>query len=309
MLQDLPPLVLGGNVFGWTADAATSFRILDTFVDAGGVMIDSAEVYSSWAPGNVGGESEQIIGRWLKANPAKRDQVMIVTKVGFEGSLAPDRVRAACDASLARLGTERIDLYYQHKDDPAVPLADSLGTFHELIGAGKIGAIGLSNFEAPRIEAAIATCQSGGVTAPVALQNWYNLVERKRYEEAIQPVAVRLGLAQFPYYGLASGFLSGKYRPGHAIDSPRSGRAAAYLDDARGQAVLAALDEIARESGEAHAAIALAWLKRQQSVVAPVASVSRPAQLDALLRAMTLELTTDQAVRLDEASRWAANSA
>src|SRR5688500_3828904 len=176
------PLALGGNVFGWTADDPTSFRILDAFVDAGGTMIDTADVYSAWVPGHSGGESERVIGSWLKRDPAKRDKVVIATKVGFFEGLAPDKVAAACAASLERLGIETIDLYYQHKDDETVPLADSLGAFEELRRAGKIGATGLSNFSSERVSEALAMCAERGFARPAALQNWYNLVERGRYE-------------------------------------------------------------------------------------------------------------------------------
>src|SRR5688500_734992 len=166
------PLALGGNVFGWTADEATSFRILDAFVDAGGTMIDTADVYSAWAPGHSGGESERLIGKWLKRS-GKRDRVVIATKVGFFEGLAPDKVAAACDASLERLGVEQIDLYYQHRDDEAVPLADSLGAFERLIEAGKIRATGLSQITAPRLDKAVETCRRLGLTPPTALQPWY----------------------------------------------------------------------------------------------------------------------------------------
>jgi aryl-alcohol dehydrogenase-like predicted oxidoreductase len=174
------PLALGGNVFDWTADEAASFAILDAFVDAGGTMIDTADSYSAWAPGHVGGESERLIGRWLKQDPAKRDKVVIASKVGFMSGLAPATVAAACDASLERMGIERIDLYYQHKDDETVPLEDSLGAFDALVKAGKIRAIGLSNFTAERVEQAMDVCNENGLAAPFAIQPWYNLVERER---------------------------------------------------------------------------------------------------------------------------------
>src|SRR5438270_9824001 len=175
---DVAPLVLGGNVFGWTADEASSFRILDAFVDAGGNMIDTADVYSAWVPGHQGGESETMIGRWLKRNPTKRDEVLIATKVGFMAGLAPETIASSCDASLNRLGIETIDLYYHHKDDPAVPLADSLGAMDALVKAGKIRAVGLSQYEPDRLDEAIRVATTEGLTRPCVLQTWYNLVER-----------------------------------------------------------------------------------------------------------------------------------
>lgn len=301
--KKVAPLALGGNVFGWTADEETSFRILDAFVDAGGVMIDTADVYSAWVQGHQGGESETVIGRWLKRDPAKRDKVVIATKVGFMAGLAPDTIAPTCEASLKRLGVERIDLYYQHKDDESVPLADSLGSFEELRQAGKIADIGLSNFTAERVSEALKTCADEGFARPSALQNWYNLVERERYEGALQNLAVKEGLAQFTYYSLANGFLTGKYRAEDDMGkSPRGLRNIEYLKSERGQKVLAALDGLAQETGQPHAAIALAWLKAQPSVAAPIASATSMKQLEQLLVAMELELSDDQLARLDQAS-------
>ncbi|MEO7410775.1 MAG: aldo/keto reductase, partial [Sphingomicrobium sp.] len=182
------PLALGGNVLGWTADEATSFFILDAFVDAGGTMIDSADVYSAWAPGHVGGESEAVIGTWLKRDPAKRNKVIIATKVGFMAGLAPDTIAPACEASLKRLGVESIDLYYQHQDDEKVPLADSLAAFEALRAAGKIHSIGLSNFSAARVEEALDAAVQAGIEPAVAVQGWYNLVERGKFEGDLQDV-------------------------------------------------------------------------------------------------------------------------
>jgi len=216
---EIAPLALGGNVFDWTADEATSFAVLDAFVDAGGTMVDTADVYSAWVPGHKGGESESVIGRWLKRS-GKRDQVVIATKVGMMAGLAPATIAAACDASLQRLGVDRIDLYYQHKDDEGVPLADSLGEFDALKRAGKIGAIGLSNFTAPRVEEALAVSARSGFAHPVALQNWYNLVEREKFEGPLRDVALREGLAAF-----ARGTISPKALAGCA--TPNISKAAA----------------------------------------------------------------------------------
>ncbi len=225
------PLALGGNVFGWTADEATSFRILDAFVDAGGTMIDTADVYSAWVPGHKGGESEEVIGRWLKRDPAKREKIVIATKVGFMAGLRPETIGPACDASLQRLGVETIDIYYQHKDDESVPLADSLKTFDDQAKAGKIRAIGLSNFAPDRLAEACIIARVDGFPAVSALQPWYNMLERDKYEGELRDVAVKENLAVFPYYSLANGFLTGKYRSREDLDrSPRGLRNVAYLE-------------------------------------------------------------------------------
>ena len=296
------PISLGGNVFGWTADEATSFRILDAFVDAGGSMIDTADVYSFWVPGNSGGESERVIGRWLNANPAKRDKVLIATKVGFSEGLAPDKIAEGCDASLQRLGIETIDVYYQHKDDEDVPLADSLGAFEGLIEAGKIRAIGLSQFTADRIDEAMDTARKCGFTAPSALQTWYNLLERQNFEPDLRDAALRHGLAVFPFYGLANGFLAGKYRSaGDLAKSPRGQRSADYVGG-RGMGVLAALDEIAAETGAAVATVALGWLIAQPAVTSALASATKVDQLSETIAAMHFVLTPDQIGRLNAAS-------
>jgi aryl-alcohol dehydrogenase-like predicted oxidoreductase len=298
---EVAPLALGGNVFGWTADEETSFAILDYFLESGGTMIDTADVYSAWVPGHSGGESETVIGKWLKRS-GKRDQVVIATKVGFVAGLAPDTIAPTCDASLARLGVETIDLYYQHKDDESVPLADSLGVFDELKRDGKIRAIGLSNFSAPRVEEALAVSASHRFTKPAALQNWYNLVEREKFEGPLRDVALREGLAEFPYYSLANGFLTGKYRSKDDLaKSPRGLRNIEYLEG-RGARVLAALDEVAAETGAALATVALAWTMAQPGITAPIASATSVDQLKELIDALTLELTPDQIERLNAAS-------
>jgi aryl-alcohol dehydrogenase-like predicted oxidoreductase len=296
------PLALGGNVFDWTADEAASFAILDAFVDAGGTMIDTADSYSAWAPGHVGGESERLIGRWLKQDPARRDRVVIASKVGFMNGLAPDIIAAACEASLERMGIERIDLYYQHKDDEIVPLEDTLDAFDALVKAGKVRAIGLSNFTAERVEQAMGVCKENGLAAPVAIQPWYNLVERDKFEGALADVARRHALAVFPYYSLANGFLTGKYRSKEDLGkSPRGLRTIEYLEG-RGPKVLAALDEIAAETGASLATIALAWTKAQPGVTAPIASATSLEQFKDLAAALTLELTTAQIEALNAAS-------
>jgi aryl-alcohol dehydrogenase-like predicted oxidoreductase len=298
----ITPLALGGNVFDWTADETASFAILDAFVAAGGMMIDTADVYSAWAPGHKGGESEALIGRWLKRDPAKRDKVVIATKVGFMAGLAPDTIAPSCEASLQRLGIDRIDLYYQHKDDESVPLADSLGEFDKLAKAGKIRAIGLSQFTAPRLQQAMDTARTERLLKPCCLQTWYNLVERDKLEGELRDTALANGLGIFPFYSLANGFLSGKYRTKDDLDkSPRGSRSAAFLEG-HGARVLAELDAIAAETGAALASIALAWTMAQPGIVAALASATSLAQLSELTAAMELALSPDQLARLDAAS-------
>ena len=296
------PLALGGNVFGWTADDSTSFRILDAYVDAGGTMIDTADVYSFWVPGHSGGESESVIGRWLKRDPSKRDQVVIATKCGFSEGLAREKIVKACEGSLARLGIERIDLYYQHKDDETVPLEESLGAFEELVQAGKIRAIGLSQYTAPRVDAAMQVAENCGFTRPCALQTWYNLVEREKFEPELRDVALRHGLAVFPFYGLANGFLAGKYRSTADLSkSVRGERSIPYLEG-RGMRVLGVLDEIAGETGAAVASVALAWLIAQPTVTAALASATSTDQLSEILPALQMKLSADQIGRLSAVS-------
>ena len=296
------PLALGGNVFGWTADEPTSFEILDAFVDAGGNMVDSADVYSAWVPGNKGGESETVIGNWLRRDPAKRDKVVIATKVGFFEGLAPEKIAAACDASLQRLGIDTIDLYYHHKDDPNVPLADSLGAMDALVKAGKIRSIGLSQYSPERLDEAMRTADANGLTKPCALQTWYNLVEREKLEGALSDTALAHGLGIIPFYGLANGFLTGKYRSNEDLDkSPRGLRNVEYLEG-RGMRVLEALDRIAAETGAALASITLAWTIAQPGITTALASATSVDQLKELTGAMSLALTPEQIAQLDEAS-------
>ncbi|MBA3511984.1 aldo/keto reductase [Sphingomonas sp.] len=298
---EIAPLALGGNVFGWTADEPASFAILDEFVAAGGSMIDTADVYSAWAPGHSGGESETVIGRWLKRS-GKRDKVVIATKVGFMAGLAPETIAAACDASLERLGVDCIDLYYQHKDDETVPLADSLGAFDELRRAGKIRAVGLSQFSAPRLEEAMRVAKAERLEPPCALQTWYNLVEREKLEGPLLDAAVSNDLGILPFYSLANGFLTGKYRSRDDLGkSPRGLRNAEYLEG-RGMRVLEALDEIAAENGAALATVALAWTMAQPGITAPIASATSLDQLREMVASLNLELTAAQIEGLNAAS-------
>ena len=299
---EVAPLALGGNVFGWTADQPTSFAILDAFVDAGGTMIDTADVYSAWVPGNKGGESETVIGNWLRADPGKRDKIVIATKVGFFEGLAPEKIAAACDASLGRLGIDCIDLYYHHKDDAQVLLAESLGAMDALVKAGKIRALGLSQYTPERLNEAMETAASEGLTKPCALQTWYNLVERGKLEGPLRDAALENGLGIVPFYGLANGFLTGKYRNREDLDkSPRGLRNIEYLEG-RGMRVLEAMDAISAETGAALATIALAWTIAQPGIVSALASATSLRQLDEQLAAFQFKLSPAQLARMDEAS-------
>jgi aryl-alcohol dehydrogenase-like predicted oxidoreductase len=301
---DVFPLCLGGNVFGWTADRDTSFEVLDAYAAGGGNFIDTADVYMAGAPGNSGGESETIIGEWAAAR-GNRDDVVIATKLGklsgLEG-LAPDTIRQAADASLQRLGTDHIDLYYAHGDDPDTPLAETLGAFGELIEAGKVRHIAASSYSAERLAEALAVAEREGLPRYVALQPEYNLLERDYETDGTRELCEREELACFPYYALASGFLTGKYRSGgDDVDSPRAGGAAKYLDD-RGKAVLKALDEIADAHGVHVAAVALAWLREQPTVLAPIASARNAEQLAPLLESASLELGAGELDALSSAA-------
>jgi aryl-alcohol dehydrogenase-like predicted oxidoreductase len=299
---EVAPLALGGNVFGWTADERTSFDILDAFVAAGGNMIDTADVYSAWVPGNQGGESETVIGNWLRHDPSKREKVVLATKVGFFEGLAPDKIAAACDASLQRLGVDAIDLYYHHKDDPNVPLVESLGAMDALVKAGKIRSIGFSQYSAERLGEAMKVAESNGLTNPCALQTWYNLVERPKLEGELRDTALAHGLGIVPFYGLANGFLTGKYRAKDDLDkSTRGLRNVEYLEG-RGLRVLEAMDRVAAETGAALATIAIAWTNAQLGITATLASATSVAQLEESLAALDLRLTSEQIALLDEAS-------
>lgn len=308
-------LCLGTNVFGWTADEETSFALLDAFVGAGGSMLDTADSYMAAAEGNSGGESETVIGNWLAARPGMRDRVVLATKVGQlpgRQGLGPENVRAAAEDSLRRLRTDRIDLYYAHVDDEAVPQEDYLAAFDGLVRDGKVREIGASNFSADRLRSALAVAGGTGGARFTATQPHYNLMERG-YEAEEALVAEAEGLACFPYFGLAKGFLTGKYRAGDtaAVDSgvtsgpmarARAEGARAYLADPRAEKVLATLDEIARARGVAVPAVALAWLGAQPTVAAPIASARTTAQLDAVLPALTLTLEPVELAALSDAS-------
>jgi len=302
---EVSEICLGGNVLGWTADRDASFAVLDAFLAGGGNFIDSADSYSAFAPGNSGGESETVIGEWLAARPGARERVVIATKVGkhpdFMG-LAPANIQAAAEASLARLGTEQIDLYYAHEDDPNTPIEDSLAAFGALIADGKVRHVAASNYTAPRLAEALAIAERESLPRYVALQPHYSLVERSAYEGELSELCEREGLACIPYWGLARGFLTGKYRPGGPdIDSPRAAGAAAYLDE-HGIALLAVLDEVAAAHDAEVATVALAWLLAQPTVLSPIASARNVEQLGPLLAVPGLQLSAEEIGRLAEAS-------
>jgi aryl-alcohol dehydrogenase-like predicted oxidoreductase len=294
-------LGLGANTFGWTADRDAAFAVLDAYVDAGGRFVDTADSYGRQS---FVGASETIIGEWFAAR-GRRDDVVLATKVGSLPSrpgLSAANITAAVDESLRRLQTDRIDLYWAHKDDPDTPQEETLAAFDGLVRAGKVREIGASNFSAARLESALALSAKEGLAAYVALQPHYNLMERAEFEAMLLPVLVEHGLSCVPYFGLARGFLTGKYRPGTTVDSPRAAGASAYLDD-RGLAVLAALDDVAATHGVPQAAVALAWLAAQPTVTAPLASARSTDQLADLLPTLSLTLTDAEVAALSSASR------
>ena len=297
------PLMLGGNVFGWTADRRASFAVLDTFVAGGGSLIDSADIYSAWVKGNEGGESEAMIGAWL-AQRGRRDDVLIATKVGLlDGSggsgLAPARIAAAAEESLARLRTDVIDLYFAHRDDPDTPLEESLAAFDRLVRAGKVRAIGASNFSAERLAQALAISDANGWARFAVVEPHYNLVVRDVYEGPLQDLVVREGLAAVPYFGLAGGYLTGKYRSRDDIaGSAREGWLRPILDG-NGPKILAAMDAIAGSTGLSLATIALAWLRAKPGIAAPIASATDARQIEELLAGLEVTLRPDQIAALD----------
>jgi len=304
-LLTTPPLILGGNVFGWTADEATSFAVLDAFVAGGGTMIDTADVYSAWKPGHVGGESETVIGAWLRRR-GRRDDVQITTKVGLlpigDGKgLQPAHIATAVDASLRRLGTDYIDLYLAHRDDATTDQDAVAAAFDALVAGGKVRVIGASNFTADRLDSAIAAQVKGGFAKYQVLQNEYNLLERSGYEGAVQDYCVAHGIGMTPYYGLASGYLTGKYRDADAITGARAHSVAKYAK-ANGPRVLAALDHVSAAHGVSLAVVALAWIAAQPGIAAPIASATSVAQVEELLGVMRLTLSADDLATLNAAS-------
>jgi aryl-alcohol dehydrogenase-like predicted oxidoreductase len=295
---DVFGLCLGGNVFGWSADEQVSFDVLDAYAAAGGNFVDTADTYSN-------GVSETILGRWIKAR-GNRDSVVIATKVAKKADrrgLSAANIRRAAEESLARLGTDRIDLYYAHEDDASVPMEETLGAFDALAREGKVRAFAASNFTAPRLAEALALSEREGYAKYAALQNHYNLLERAEYESdgGVAPLLAREGIPSLPYFGLARGFLAGKYRPGAEVESVRAGGVGRYRNE-RGYAVLTALDEVAAEHGTTVGAVSLAWLASRPTVAAPIASARTVEQLEQLLPFTQLKLSADELDRLDRIS-------
>ncbi|HEY6135916.1 MAG TPA: aldo/keto reductase [Rubrivivax sp.] len=303
------PLAFGGNVFGWTADEATSHSLLDAFIDAGGNLVDTADVYSRWAPGHTGGESESVIGRWLHKKVSNRGRIVLATKVGKEmgpGQIGLSRtyIRSAVDASLKRLRTDHIDLYQSHDDDANTPMEETLATFAELIQAGKVRAIGASNFSAARLHEALETSRRLGLPRYECLQPHYNLIDREPYEAELEPLCVSEGLGVINFFGLARGFLTGKYRSEADLgQSPRGAGVKGYLNE-RGFRILAALETAARDTGATMAQVALAWQMARPGLTAPIASATSLKQFGELAGAMRLQLPAAIRAALDEASAW-----
>ena len=301
------PLCFGGNVFGWTVDAATSFNLLDAWLDAGFNFVDTADVYSAWAPGHVGGESEALIGQWFKRS-GKRNQVVLATKVGKpmgpdKKGLKPAYIREAVEASLRRLQTDHIDLYQSHDDDADTPLEDTLGAYADLIKAGKVRAIGASNHTADRLAEALAVSEKHGLPRYESLQPLYNLYDRAVFEDALEPLCVEHGLGVLNFYTLAAGFLTGKYRtPADASKSARGKNTVDKYLNERGLRILAALDQVAARTKAQPGQIATAWLMQRPSVTSPIASATTLAQLKELVAASRLVLDADAIASLEQAS-------
>jgi aryl-alcohol dehydrogenase-like predicted oxidoreductase len=298
------PLCLGGNVFGWTADERESFEVLDAYAAAGGNFIDTADAYSAWVPGHTGGESETIMGRWMRAR-GNRATMIIATKVGRLSSLqglSAATIRKGAEASLRRLDTDYIDLYFAHADDPNIALEETLRAFDELVREGKVRHVAASNYAAPRLAEALAVSRREGLARYAAVQPHYNLAHRQDFEGALRELCRKERLACVPYFALASGFLTGKYRPGVTVDSPRAPWVASYLDD-RGQRILRRLDEVAAARHTTVAAVALAWLLADATIAAPIASARTKEQLADLLPSVGLNLSSDEVASLTEAGR------
>jgi aryl-alcohol dehydrogenase-like predicted oxidoreductase len=297
------PLIFGGNVFGWTADEATSHRLLDAFVDGGFNAVDTADVYSAWVPGHAGGESESVIGRWLKAR-GRRDDVLILTKVAMwpaQPGLSAANIAVAVEGSLKRLQTDHIDLYQAHQDDAATPIEETLEAFDRLVKAGKVRAIGASNFSPERLSASLKTSQALGLARYETIQPKFNLHDRDEVEGPLAELAAREGLGIIPYYGLAAGFLTGKYRTEADLEGRSRGRTVKQYLTARGLKILAALDAAAETVGASPAQVALAWIMAHPGVTAPLASATSVEQLSELMGAARLTLPTEVIAALNAA--------
>jgi aryl-alcohol dehydrogenase-like predicted oxidoreductase len=307
---EVAPLAFGANVFGWTADQPTAFRLLDTFTDHGFDLVDTADVYSKWAPGNSGGESETVIGRWIAQGGGRREKIVLATKVGMEmpggkKGLSRQYIAQAVEDSLKRLQTDRIDLYQAHAEDPATPIEESLEAFSRLVSDGKVRAIGASNFPAESLMAADKAAQRAGVRRIESLQPMYNLYSRQEYEEKLAPTCASLGIGVIPYYGLASGFLTGKYRSeADLAQSPRGATIKTRYMNERGMRILAALDEVAKAKKAKNSQVALAWLMSRPTITAPIASATTIAQLRELMAAAELTLDAASLKLLDQASAY-----
>jgi len=302
------PLTLGGNVFGWTVDEAASFKILDAFFDAGFNFIDTADIYSNWAPGNKGGESETIIGNWLKKT-GKRKDVIIATKLGTDlgggkKGLSAKYMKQAVEASLKRLGTDYIDLYQSHIDDEETPVDETMSAFNQLIAEGKVRCIGASNLSAERIKASNDFARTNNLESYISLQPCYNLYDRLKFETEYSKLLQEEGLGVIPYYSLASGFLTGKYRSDADLDKSKRGQGVKKYLNERGFKILAAMDVVAREQNVPVAQIAIAWLLHKPLVTSPIASATNISQLNEILHATTLSLTKEQMTKLDLASAF-----
>ncbi len=302
------PLALGGNVFGWTADEAVSFQILDAFVDAGFNLVDTADTYSRWAPGHKGGESETVLGKWFKQS-GKRNKVVLATKVGMDmgdgkKGLAKKYILQEVEDSLKRLQTDHIDLYQSHQDDLETPLEETLEAYAQLVKQGKVRAIGASNYKADRLKEAEKISEQKTFPRYECLQPHYNLCEREDYEKNLEPLMREKNIAVIPYWSLASGFLTGKYRTEADLSkSPRGGAVKKYLND-RGFRILAALDETAKETGTSPTAVAIAWLNAKPSITAPIASATSLKQLSDLVSGARLQLSPASVQKLDQASAF-----
>jgi aryl-alcohol dehydrogenase-like predicted oxidoreductase len=302
------PIVLGGNVFGWTADEARSFEILDAFVDRGYDFIDTADVYSRWVPGHVGGESETIIGKWFHKS-GKRNKVVLATKVGMEmgegkSGLKAAYIKESVEGSLRRLQTDHIDLYQAHKDDEATPLEETLSAFQSLIEEGKVQLIGASNYKGSRLAKALDVSKKVGIHEYVTLQPNYNLHTRQEYETDLAPVVAKYGLSVIPYFALASGFLTGKYKTKEDAKGAKREQMVGQYFDARGERILKALAAVSAESGATQASIALAWLLAQPNIAGPIASATSTKQLESLFEAADLNLSAAQLKTLTDASAY-----
>ncbi len=303
----IAPLVFGGNVFGWTADEKTSFALLDAFFGAGFNAIDTADVYSSWVPGNQGGESETIIGKWLKQSGRSRDQAIIVTKVGFE--LGPDAkglsrrwILQAVEASLKRLQTDYVDLYLSHKPDPETPYEETLAAYDQLLSEGKVRAVGASNLNSLQLRQALDVAANGGLPRYAVLQPEYNLYDRDSFDGPLRDLCVSEEIGVISYFGLARGFLSGKYRTHKDLEGSARGSGVEKYLDGRGMRILGVLDELAEETEATQAEIALAWVRNRKGITAPIASATNLDQLTSLIRSAELTLSDEAMRKLNDVS-------